>query len=134
MELLLRFWCLEILPVHLYTQVKPFIICFHPPLLDYDVSMDKVVELVVVIPTSRSSSKMESGYKSYHRFRVDVFFSGKFGPRPEKSGGAPNHVTEQLFGDRQTGRWTVRPEIRRCQIYGQTSSWAASNGQISPPM
>jgi hypothetical protein len=57
MELLLRFWCLEVLPVHLYSQVKHFIIWFYPPLLDYDVSMVEVVELVVVIPTSPSSSK-----------------------------------------------------------------------------
>jgi hypothetical protein len=46
------FLFLKVLPVHLYSLVKPFIIWFHPPLLDYDVSMDKVVELVVVIPTS----------------------------------------------------------------------------------
>jgi hypothetical protein len=52
MELFLRFWCLKVLPVHLYSLVKPFIIWFHPSLLDYDVSMDKIVELVVVIPTS----------------------------------------------------------------------------------
>jgi hypothetical protein len=73
MELLLRFWCLEVLPVLLYSLVKPFIIWFHPPLLYYDVSTDEGVELVVVIPTSPSSSKTESGCKSYGRFRVDDF-------------------------------------------------------------
>jgi hypothetical protein len=62
---------LEVLPVHFLREIKPFIICFYPPLLDYDVSMDEVVELVVVIPTSPRSSKTESGCKSYHRFRVD---------------------------------------------------------------
>jgi hypothetical protein len=50
------------------------IICFHPPLLDYNVSMDEGVELIVVIPTSPSSSKTESGCKSYGCFHVDVFF------------------------------------------------------------
>jgi hypothetical protein len=73
MELLLRFWCLEVLPVLLDSLVKPFIIWFHPPLLDYDFSMDEGVKLVVVIPTSPSSSKTESGCKSYGRFRVDDF-------------------------------------------------------------
>jgi hypothetical protein len=73
MELLLRFWCLEVLSIHLYSYVKPFIIWFHPPLLDYDVSMDEVVEPVLVIPTSPRSSKTESGCKSYNRFRTDVF-------------------------------------------------------------
>ena len=38
-----------------FREVKPFIIWFYPPLLDYDVSVQKVVELVVVIPTSPSS-------------------------------------------------------------------------------
>jgi hypothetical protein len=61
---------LEVLPVHLYSLVKPFIIWFYPPLLDYDVSMDDVVELIVVIPTSPRSSKMESGCKSYRCFRI----------------------------------------------------------------
>jgi hypothetical protein len=80
MELVLHFWCLKVLLVHLYTQVKPFIIWFHPPLLDYDVSMDEVVELVVVIPMSRSLSKTKSGCKSYHCFRVDVFSWRKVRP------------------------------------------------------
>jgi hypothetical protein len=70
--------------------------------------MDEVVELVVVIPTSPSSSKTESECKSYHHFCVDVFSwqkvrpqvqpgripGQKSGPRPEKSGGAPNRTTE----------------------------------------
>jgi hypothetical protein len=61
---------LEVLPVHLYSSVKPFIIWFHPLLLDYDVSMDDVVELIVVIPMSPTSLKTESGCKSYRCFRV----------------------------------------------------------------
>jgi hypothetical protein len=73
MELLLRFWCLEVLSVLLYSLVKTFIIWFHPLLLDYYISMDEGVELIVVIPTSPSSSKTESGCKSYGRFRVDDF-------------------------------------------------------------
>jgi hypothetical protein len=36
--------------------------------------MDEGVELVVVIPTSPSSSKTDSGCKSYGRFRVVLFF------------------------------------------------------------
>jgi hypothetical protein len=72
MKLLLRFWCLEVLPVCLQREVKPFIIWFYTPLLDYDVSMDEVVELVVVIPTSPRSLKMESEWKSYHRFRIAI--------------------------------------------------------------
>jgi hypothetical protein len=75
---------LEVLPIHLLRGVKPFIIWFYPPLLDYDVSMDEVVELVVVISTSPRSSKTESRCKSYHRFRVDDSFRldypPKFGP------------------------------------------------------
>jgi hypothetical protein len=62
---------LEDLLVHLLREVKPFIICFYPPLLYYDVSMDEVGEPVVVIPMSSRSSKTESGCKSYHRFCVD---------------------------------------------------------------
>jgi hypothetical protein len=38
--------------------------------LDYDVFMNEVVELVVVIPTSPRSSKTESECKSYHYFRI----------------------------------------------------------------
>jgi hypothetical protein len=94
--------------------------------LDYDVSIDEVVELIVVIPMSPSSSKTESGCKGYHRFRIDVFFLAESlapGParpdsRPEKSSGAPNRTNEELFGDHQT----VRPKIRRHRTYGRTSS------------
>jgi hypothetical protein len=39
--------------------------------------MDEVVELIVVIPMSPSSSKMESGCKSYNRFCIDVFFEAR---------------------------------------------------------
>jgi hypothetical protein len=63
---------LEVLPVHHVREVKPFIIWFYPPLLDYDVSMDEVVELVVVIPISPKSSKTESGFSSYCCF-ISVF-------------------------------------------------------------
>jgi hypothetical protein len=92
MEHFLRFWCLEVLPVCLRSEVKPFIIWFYPPLLDYDVSMHKVVELVVVIPTSPRSSKTESGCSSYCRFRfgVSASFRGAAlgGPGPEIAGPA----------------------------------------------
>jgi hypothetical protein len=76
MEHFLRFWCLEILPVCLRRKVKPFIIWFYPPWLDYDFSLHKVVELVVVIPMSQRSSKMESECSSYCGFHFDV--SGNF--------------------------------------------------------
>jgi hypothetical protein len=63
MEHFLQFWCLEILPVYLRKDVKPFIIWFYPPLLYYNVSVDEVVELIVVIPTSLRSLKIESRCK-----------------------------------------------------------------------
>jgi hypothetical protein len=72
---------LEVLPVHLLREVKPFIIWFYPPLLDYDVSMDEVVELVVVIPTSPRSSKTESECKNYHRFHVEDSFRPDYPPK-----------------------------------------------------
>jgi hypothetical protein len=56
------FWWLEVLPVHLWREIKPFIIWFYPPLLWYDVSMDEAVELVMVIPMSpdhRNRVRME---------------------------------------------------------------------------
>jgi hypothetical protein len=56
-----------------------------PPLLDYDVFMDEVVELVVVIPTSPRSSKMEFGYKSYRRFLYCLLFlAGLSGPNLDR--------------------------------------------------
>ena len=45
---------------------------FYLLLLDYDVSMHKVVELVVMIPTSQRSSKSESGCNSSSSFRKAV--------------------------------------------------------------
>jgi hypothetical protein len=41
---------------------------FYPPWLYYDVSLYKVVELVVVIPTRPRSLKTESGCSSYYHF------------------------------------------------------------------
>ena len=43
------------------------------PWVDNDVSMHKVVGLVVLIPTSPRSSKSESGRKRYHCFCKHVF-------------------------------------------------------------
>jgi hypothetical protein len=86
----LRFWCLEVLLVCLQREVKPFIIWFYPPWLDYDVSLHKVVELVIVFPTSPRSSKMESGCSSYCRFCFVISaISGEAeiaGPGPEIAG------------------------------------------------
>jgi hypothetical protein len=58
-------------------------------LFDYDVSMDEVVELFVVIPTSPRSSKTESECKSYNHFCIDVFSrAGNFAPEAGISRGA----------------------------------------------
>jgi hypothetical protein len=90
MKLFLRFLCLEVLSVCLQREVKPFIIWFYPPWLDYDVSLHKVVELVVMIPTSLRSSKMESGCSSYCRFRFGISAVSEgpkiAGPGPEIAG------------------------------------------------
>jgi hypothetical protein len=51
------FFILEVLPICLFREVKPFIIWFYTPLLDYDVSMHGFVELVIVIPTSQDHRK-----------------------------------------------------------------------------
>jgi hypothetical protein len=79
MKLLLHFLCLEVLPVCLGREVKPFIIWFYPPWLDYDVSMHRLVELIVVIPTSPRSLKMECERSSYGRFGFSCFclFQGR---------------------------------------------------------
>ena len=41
--------------------------------MDHDVSVHKVIDLVVVIPTSPSSQKSESGCLSYDRFCISCF-------------------------------------------------------------
>jgi hypothetical protein len=66
------FFILEVLPICLFREVKPFIIWFYTPLLDYDVSMHGFVELVIVIPTSPRSSKTESGCSSYGHFCIGI--------------------------------------------------------------
>jgi hypothetical protein len=99
MEHFLCFWCLEVLTVCLRREVNPFIIWFYPPWLDYDVSLHKVVELVVVIPMSPRSSKTESGMSSYCRFRFDVSASFRgaalAGPGPKIAG--PTRSFTSLF-------------------------------------
>jgi hypothetical protein len=52
MEHFLHFWCLEVLPVCLRREVKPFIIWFYPSWLDYDVFPHKVMGCA----TTRSTS------------------------------------------------------------------------------
>ena len=64
---------LEVLPVVLYREVKPFSIWFYLPLLDNDVSLHDLVELFVARSTSQRSSKTESGRKSYGRVGVGWF-------------------------------------------------------------
>jgi hypothetical protein len=96
------FLVFEVLPVCLQREVKPFIIWFYPPWLDYDVSLHKDVELVVVIPTSPRSSKMESGCLSYYRFHfgVSASFRGAAlaGLGPEIAG--PGRSITSLFQSR----------------------------------
>jgi hypothetical protein len=118
MELLLRFWCLEVLPGHLYSKDKPFIIWFHPPLLDYDVSMDEIVELVVVIPTSPSSSKTESGCKSYNHFCIDIFSrAGNSAPEDGISGGQKFHNFRPCeISPSPFSRGVVQPSVRGAEI------------------
>jgi hypothetical protein len=79
MEYFLHFWCLEVLPVRILREVKTFIIWFYAPWLYYEVCLHKVVELVVVIPTSPRSSKMEAGCSSYCRFHFGVSASFRRG-------------------------------------------------------
>jgi hypothetical protein len=66
--------------------------------------MDEVVELVVVIPTSPSSSKMESECKSYNYFRIDVFSqAGNFAKSFFSSCGATrSRGAEILWGGRNS--------------------------------
>ena len=69
------FLILEVLPFHLFREVNPFIIWFYPPYLDYDVFVHNIEDLVLVIPTSPSSQKSESGCSSYGRFGFSSFCS-----------------------------------------------------------
>ena len=57
----------------LYREVKPFIIWFYPPMMDYDVSLHNLVVLVVASSTSPRSSKTESGGKRYRIFSIGDF-------------------------------------------------------------
>jgi hypothetical protein len=80
--------------------------------LDYDVSLYKVVELVIVIPTSPRSSKMESGCPSYCRFCFGVAASFRgpeiADPGPEIASVAivvaPLFQSGFLFENSQSGR------------------------------
>ena len=90
MKNILRFWCWRFYRSFFSREVLPFYTWFHPPSLDYDVSLHILVVLIVVIPTSPRTSKTESGCKSYCRFRIDVsavFWGPEFPvPRPDISG------------------------------------------------
>jgi hypothetical protein len=55
--------------------------------------MGEVVELFAVIPTSPRSSKTESGYKSYHRFRVVDFSRPDYLPQF-----GPEYPPTQIYG------------------------------------
>ena len=63
MKNILRFRCWRFYPSFFSIEVLPFYTWFHPPYLYYDVSRHNLVVLVVVIPMSPRTSKMESGYK-----------------------------------------------------------------------
>ena len=115
---------LEVYQIIFYREVLSFPFCFYPPLLDYDVSMYILVDLVVMIPTSQKSSKTESGYERYARFRFAlsaVFRGAEFpGFRPEVPGKATGKVparVQYLFlghtgrsgGSGSSGRGIVQP-------------------------
>jgi hypothetical protein len=104
MKQFLHFWCLEVLPVYLQREVKPHIIWFYPPWLYYDVSLHKVVELVVVIPTSLRSSKMESGCSSYCCFYFGISIVSE---RPKIASQGP-----EIFG--LTGRPALSRPVSGC--------------------
>ena len=58
-------------------KVLPFIIWFHPPLLNNDVSLHNLVVLIVVIPTSPSLSKTEFVCKTYCFYTIGLFLRQK---------------------------------------------------------
>jgi hypothetical protein len=136
MEHFLRFLCLEVLPVCLQREVKPFIIWFYPPWLDYDVSLHKFAELVVVIPTSPRSPKMESECSSYCGFCFDVSASfrvaGIFRGAEKASVflrfGVPIGATVQ-YG----GRIFVRKFGRKKPVRGQKSRSKAGKSRCKLP-
>ena len=72
---LVAFSVLEVCRLFLFREVLPFSIWFYLPLLDYDVSLHDLVKLFVAIPTSPRTSKTESGWSRYLRFRVQCFCS-----------------------------------------------------------
>ena len=84
----IAFLVLEVYRFVFHREVLPLSIWFYPPLLDYDVSLNLIVELVFTILTRPRSSKTESGCKRYARFRIAVsaVFSGPEIPAPESSG------------------------------------------------
>ena len=65
MNILLHFLCWRFYRFVFYRKVKPFFLRFHPPLLDYDVSMHDLIELVMIFETSSSSSNSDSRWVSY---------------------------------------------------------------------
>jgi hypothetical protein len=75
-------------------RLNLYLFGFYLPLLDYDFSLHKVIQIFVSFKTSPRSSKTESGCSSYCRFRfgVSASFGGpeKAGPGPEKAG--PWHI------------------------------------------
>ena len=66
-----RFW--RFYWLFIFRKVLPFYNWFYPPLLNYDVSLHDIVKLVVVIPTSPRTSKMEFVCESFAHFSVGVF-------------------------------------------------------------
>jgi hypothetical protein len=128
MKNLLCFWVWRFYWLIFYREVKYFIFWFYPPLLDYDVSLYEVVELVVAIKTSPSSSKSESGIKSYCIFCVGCLWAGpgrtQSGPvRPKRV------VTPALLKLAGLGPASVRASP------GWPSDWvrAGPEGSWQPP-
>ena len=93
MKNILRFWCWRFYRSFFSREVLPFYTWFHPPSLDYDVSLHILVVLVVVIPTSTRTSKTEFVCKSYRNFRIAMFLSLGGADNP-----APNGFLAKDFG------------------------------------
>ncbi len=72
MHILCRFWCWRFYRSVFYREVLTFLIWSPPHMMDHDVSLHDLVKLFVAIPTSLRSSKSESWWKSYCRFRIGV--------------------------------------------------------------
>ena len=112
---------MEVLPVRLFREVKPFVIWLYHPLLYYDVFLYDLVDLVVLFKTSPRSSKSESGWKSYDHFSFVVSASfrggGLSGPNPKylaQISGSVQNAVHRAQSLRRSNYPTQIPNIRPC--------------------